>query len=105
MIVEADILNGVIVEQELELTLAELCQACSVPAESLLGMVEQGILEPCGRGPRQWRFGGSSLRRAHTALQLQHDLGINLAGAALALDLMQEIDRLRERLRVLDGLE
>lgn len=102
---EADILNGVIVEEELELTLSELCRACAVPAESLLGLVEEGILEPCGRGPRQWRFEGSSLRRARTALQLQHDLGVNLAGAALALDLMQEIERLRARIQVLEHLQ
>jgi chaperone modulatory protein CbpM len=28
-------------------------------------------------------------------LRLQHDFGVNLAGAALALDLLEEIERLR----------
>ncbi len=101
--VKTDILNGVIVEEEIQLSLAELCRACAVPAESLLGLVDEGILEPSGGGPRQWRFAGSSLRRARTALQLQQDLGVNLAGAALALELMEEIDRLTGRLRILEG--
>jgi len=105
MIVKADILTGVIVEEEMELSLAELCRACAVPAESLLGLVDEGILEPSGRGPRQWRFAGHNLQRARTALQLQEDLGVNLAGAALALELMDEIDRLTSRLRILEGPE
>jgi chaperone modulatory protein CbpM len=35
-------------------------------------------------------------------MRLQHDLEINLAGVALALELMDEIDALRERLCRLD---
>ena len=32
-------------------------------------------------------------------MRLQHDLNVNLAGVALALDLMDEIETMRERLR------
>ena len=38
----------------------------------------------------------------HRVIRLQHDLRVNLAGAALALDLLDEIDQLRARLRALD---
>ena len=41
-------------------------------------------------------------RRARTAIRLQRDLDINLAGAALVLELLDEIDTLRSRLHVLD---
>ncbi|MEE9157003.1 MAG: chaperone modulator CbpM, partial [Gammaproteobacteria bacterium] len=34
-------------------------------------------------------------------LRLQQDLGINLAGAALALDLLDELRKLRTRLKTL----
>ncbi len=47
----------------------------------------------------QWRFSGSALQRARTAMRLQRDLGINLAGVALAMDLLDEIEELRGRLR------
>jgi chaperone modulatory protein CbpM len=33
------------------------------------------------------------------ALRLERDLGVNLAGAALALDLLDELNRLRARQR------
>jgi chaperone modulatory protein CbpM len=36
-------------------------------------------------------------------LRLQHDFDIDLAGAALALDLLDEIEALRARLRALGG--
>jgi len=37
------------------------------------------------------------------AFRLQHDLGINLAGVALVLDLLEEIEQLRSRLRFVDS--
>ena len=64
----------------------------------MIGLVEEGVLEPIGRDRAHWRFSGSSLHRARAAMRLQQDLRINLAGIALALDLIREIDALRERL-------
>lgn len=39
-----------------------------------------------------------------TVLRLRRDLGLNLAGAAQALQLLDEVEALRERLRVLGAL-
>ena len=54
-------------------------------------MVQEGVLEPVGGSREQWRFGVSSIRRVRTAVRLQRDLGVNLAGAALALELLDRI--------------
>ncbi len=97
------LLTGQVLEEDLELTLAELCRLCRVPAEQVRELVDEGIVEPLGREPCQWRFRGVSVRRVHCALRLQRDLGVNLAGAALALDLLEEMETLRIRLRRLDG--
>jgi chaperone modulatory protein CbpM len=53
--------------------------------------------------PHCWRFTGTQMRRARMALRLQSDLGINLAGVALALQLLDEIETLQMRLNVLDN--
>lgn len=45
-----------------------------------------------------WRFSGKSLRRARSAHRLQRDLGLNLAGIALVLDLMDELEVLLAQL-------
>ncbi|MGB5260791.1 MAG: chaperone modulator CbpM [Gammaproteobacteria bacterium] len=86
-----------LLDEDMELTLAELCQACSVPAEQIVDLVGEGIIEPLGQSPRHWRFQAISVRRVRCALRLQHDLGVNLAGAALALELLEELERLRMR--------
>jgi chaperone modulatory protein CbpM len=62
-------------------------------------LVEEGIIDPLGREPSGWRFRWTSVRRVRCALRLEHDLGVNLAGAALALDLLEELTRLRAQLR------
>lgn len=91
-------LTGCILEEDHALTLGDLCRACAVHAEHIIELVEEGVIEPEGREPAQWRFAGVSLRRARVALHLQHDLGINPAGSAMILDLMAELDALRKQL-------
>ena len=90
---------AILVEEHTELSLADFCGACAVEIESIVDLVDEGVLEPLGGESRQWRFSGAQLRRATAALRLQHDLGVNAAGVALALELLDEIDRLRAQLR------
>jgi chaperone modulatory protein CbpM len=45
------------------------------------------------------RFTRSSVVRVRTVLRMQRDLNVNLAGAALALDLLERIETLQARLR------
>jgi len=92
-----------ILEEQTQLTLADLCRACAVHAERIIELVDAGVLEPQGREPARWIFVGASLHRARKALRLQRDLGIDLVGAALVLELLDEIDSLRTRLRAMGG--
>ena len=93
------LLSGEVLEDSVELSLGELCQACQVPAERVLKLVDEGVVEPLGREPVHWRFRGVSVWRVRCALRLEQDLGVNVAGAALALDLLDELEQLRIRLR------
>lgn len=93
------LLSGDVLGEDVELTLVELCRTCQLPAERVFELVEEGIIDPLGREPAGWRFRWTSVRRVRCALRLERDLGVNLAGAALALDLLEELDRLRARLR------
>ncbi len=95
------ILEGLILDDDCRFTLDELSTACSVRSEYIVELIEEGIVEPmdlrCER--RNWRFTGRSLLRARKARRLQQDLGVNLAGVALALELIEEIEQLRARLQ------
>ncbi len=54
-------LIGVILEEQTQLTLAEISRGCAVHAECIIELVEEGVLAPTGREPRAWRFTGASV--------------------------------------------
>ena len=93
-----------LIDEQFEFSLADLCQSCTVHAETIIAMVEEGMLSPAGSSPTEWRFTGNEQRYVEITLHLQRDLRVNLPGAALALELMEENERLRRKLRIRDSL-
>ena len=96
------LLRGDLLDEDVEMTLAQLCQACELSEAQIIELVEQGIIDPLGPEPAEWRFVSVSLRRIRITRNLQRDLGVNAPGAALALELLEEIEELRARLRHLE---
>ena len=103
MATSLSVLHCQVVEEEVSMSLDELCQACSTESELVLQLVEHGVIEPLGGAPQSWVFTGSSLQRTRVALRLLHDLELNLPGAALAVDLLDQIAQLQRELRALRG--
>ena len=79
--------------------ITELCTLCRVESKVVYEMVDEGVLIPEGVSPETWRFNAVAIKRIQVTLRLQNDLGVNLPGAALALDLLEELDELRAQLR------
>jgi chaperone modulatory protein CbpM len=88
-----------ILDEAHEITLADLTRSCGVHAEWVMELIEEGVLEPLQPGGPQWRFKATSVVRVQKAHRLQRDLGVNLPGIALALQLLERIDALEARLR------
>lgn len=85
--------------QPSELTLIEVGRACAVETTFVVELVHEGVIAPhIGRAPEDWRFPASQLRYVSVAARLQRDLGVNLAGAALALQLLDEVETLRAQI-------
>lgn len=82
-----------------EVTLADLTRTCRVHAEWVMALVEEGVIEPLHPGGPQWRFAATSIVRIQKAQRLERDLGVNLPGVALALELLDRIEALEARLR------
>jgi chaperone modulatory protein CbpM len=79
-----------------QLTISELCSTCAVQTDYIVELVQEGIITPAtGSNPETWRFTSLHVRHTKVAWRLQRDLGVNLPGAALALQLMQELETLR----------
>jgi chaperone modulatory protein CbpM len=104
MATKREIVSGVLLDERTELSLSDVCRACSVHVEWIVSLVEEGVLDPQGADPASWRFSAVQLRNVQRISRLQRDLGTNLAGAALAVELIEEIEALRERLAALDRL-
>ncbi|MCX4027773.1 chaperone modulator CbpM [Endozoicomonas sp. SM1973] len=94
------VISGVLIDTDTEISMAELCHACHISAEQLMELVDYGIVEPCGER-KKWRFAATSIVRIYSAQRLKQDLGINTAGAALALDLIEEVEQLQIKLNIL----
>ena len=96
------LLSGELLEEGVELTLTQLCRACELSEEQVVELVNEGVIDPLGNEPASWRFEAISLRRVRFSSNLQRDLGVNPPGAALALDLLEELEQLRAQLRRLE---
>jgi chaperone modulatory protein CbpM len=84
--------------------LEEVCRACGERRTVVIEMIEHGIIEPkhplagslaaAIEDEAALEFHGEALVRAQVAARLMRDLGVNLAGAALAVDLLRQLGRL-----------
>ena len=100
MISKHRVVTGVILDEQTELTVNDLCRSCSVQREKIIALVEEGILTPITRKPDNvYTFSGVSVKRANRALKLQKELELDLSGVAIALELLEEIEHLRSTLR------
>jgi chaperone modulatory protein CbpM len=84
-----------------EMSLPELARCCRCSVDWVVELVGEGVIEPAqGSAPAHWRFDEVAVVRAAAASRLANDLAINAAGAALALDLLDEIRALRRQVRL-----
>ena len=80
--------------EETPLSLNELCESCQISIEFIQELAEYQIIHRRARN-EEWRFDLNEVKRVRTALRLQRDLEVNLAGAAVVLDLLDELEGLR----------
>ncbi len=84
--------------------ISEFCAYLHVDRHWIVELVDAGVIEPRGPAPEAWSFPASALERARTTARLVNDLGVNLAGVALILDLIEERRQLERRLEELERL-
>lgn len=94
-----DPISAMLLDESVQLSLEEVCAAARVSEDLVVEIVAEGIVEPTGVEPAQWRFSGVALTRVQRVVRLQQEFDVNLPGAALALELLEEVERLRRALR------
>lgn len=74
-----------------------ICHSHNLNKEIVYEMVSWGIADPIGNSPENWQFTQNDYERIERAERFRKELDINIPGAALAIDLIDEIQHLRNK--------
>jgi len=86
-------------QDDAALTLEELCSVCALEREWLVLRVREGLIPATEVGAAEWRFTATALARVRRMRDIERTYDAAPELAALAADMLEEIDRLRARLR------
>ncbi len=89
---------GVCIADDHALDLEAFAAACGAEVEFVRLLVEEGLVQPVALQP-VWSFSGEALSRVRRIRRLQHDFEANLQSAAVMLELIDEVERLRATLQ------
>ena len=78
-----------------QFTLEELARRTGLHPALLESLLAYGLIEPIQYGGTQVLFGMDSLVRLRVIERLRRDLGVNLAGIAVILDLLDRLTALQ----------
>jgi len=90
-----------LVHAELHLSVDELASAAGISPRLLGRLVRLGLIEPVSAGSPQ--FPVATLRRLKRMLRLRRNLGVNLTGASVIVDLLDRLEHLEVELRRVHG--
>ena len=86
------------------IAVTEVCRLCLIDMSAVVELVELGVVVSRGASPDDWLVPAASLPRLRVAGRLIRDLGVNVTGAALAVELLEARGELERRIRRLERL-
>ena len=98
-------IDAIIIDETKTFSIQELSTSSQVEVSLIVEMVDYGLLEPEGAAQHEWVFSANDLKRSQKALHLKEDLEVNFPGIALALDLLDELQELRQKLDQLERFQ
>lgn len=95
----AHVFTAVLVDDE-RLSTEEITFSCTVDHAWLVEHVQAGVLSPePGSDMAAWRFSGADVKRVRRLLELERNFAACPELAGLVVDLLEEIERVKTRLR------
>ena len=82
----------------------EICRLCRLELSAVVELAELGLISPRGHAPDEWQLPAAALPRVAMAARLMQDLGVNVSGAALAVELLEAQRALERQVRRLERL-
>ncbi len=83
---------------------SEICRLCRLELSAVIELAELGLISPRGYVPEQWQLPAAALPRLAVAGRLMRDLGVNVSGAVLAVELLEVQRDLERQIRRLERL-
>ena len=80
-------------------TTKAVCSRYKINQDIIDEMVSWGVADPSGHEPDKWLFSQKDFDRIGQASRFNKELEINIPGAALALQLLDEINHIRNKER------
>ncbi len=86
------------------IAVAEICRLCRLELTAVIELADLGLVSLRGGSPEEWQLPAAALPRLTLAGRLIRDLGVNVSGAVLAVELLEAQRELERRVRRLEHL-
>ncbi len=86
------------------IAVTDVCRLCLIDLPAIVEFVELGVVASRGPSPDEWMVPAAALPRLRIAGRLMRDLGVNVTGAALAVELLESRGELERRILRLERL-
>ena len=78
------------------LTVTEFSRVIHADHNMIVELIEYQIIQPSGTQAENWQFDSLCVTRAKHALSFIQDLEVNMPGVALAFELLDQIEHLKQ---------
>jgi chaperone modulatory protein CbpM len=92
---------SILLEDTTPISFTQVCHKYHISHELLIEMLEHGLFTPQQTPLNANQLKPRDIQRMESAFRLHRDLGINLPGVAVALELLDQMDDLRQELDIL----
>jgi chaperone modulatory protein CbpM len=86
------------------IAVTDVCRLCLIDMTEVVELIELGVVTSRGPSPTEWLVPAASLPRLRIAGRLIRDLGVNVTGAALAVELLESRGDLERQVLRLERL-
>jgi hypothetical protein len=77
------------------LTIEGLAECCGVRTDEIHELLDYGVIEPCGDAGAAMAFDATAVLRVRSVQRLRSNMGVNLYGVALVLEMSERIRALQ----------
>ncbi len=95
------ITTGILMDEGTKISFVDICQKCNISEQILLEMIEHGLLHHEVHYSKKIHVDPKTFLRIQSASRLHQDLGINIPGVVLALELLDELEKITSELDIL----